>query len=269
MSIATITSKKFLDIQGLTYLAQKLNDYPDNNVLSAVIDGIQDALDEKVNASSKGVANGIASLDSSGKVPLSQLPSSSDDIVVYGLNTELPAEGISGKLYIIIHTKQMFIWDGATYTEISIPLGVTSDTAFRGDYGQAAYTHAVTNKGSAFTSGLYKITTNAEGHVTSATPVVKADITALGIPGSVNSASAVGTTVIADRLFLWTLDSEEIAYYTELYTKSIMTEYGDVMYDELGNPIYLDASDTYWSQDVMDENGQSIYTEDNQILQLG
>lgn len=44
--------------------------------------------------------------------------------------------------------------------------------------------HAVTNKGSAFVSGLYKITTNSEGHVTAATPVTKSDITGLGIPAS-------------------------------------------------------------------------------------
>lgn len=36
----------------------------------------------------------------------------------------------------------------------------------------------------AYTSGLYKITTNSLGHVTSATAVTKGDITALGIPGS-------------------------------------------------------------------------------------
>jgi hypothetical protein len=35
----------------------------------------------------------------------------------------------------------------------------------------------------AFVSGLYKITVNNLGHVTAATAVVKADITALGIPG--------------------------------------------------------------------------------------
>lgn len=64
----------------------------------------------------------------------------------------------------------------------SLSLGTTSSTAFRGDYGSAAYTHAVTNKGSAFSSGLYKITTNSEGHVTAATAVAKTDITALGIP---------------------------------------------------------------------------------------
>lgn len=45
-----------------------------------------------------------------------------------------------------------------------------------------AYAHSVTNKGSAFASGFYKITTNAEGHVTAATAVTKADITGLGIP---------------------------------------------------------------------------------------
>ena len=46
------------------------------------------------------------------------------------------------------------------------------------------YAHAVTNKGIAKTSGLYKITTNSEGHITAATAVEKSDITALGIPGS-------------------------------------------------------------------------------------
>ena len=40
----------------------------------------------------------------------------------------------------------------------------------------------MTNKGSAFASGLYKITTNSEGHVTNAIAVQKSDITNLGIP---------------------------------------------------------------------------------------
>ncbi|GBR76469.1 hypothetical protein NO2_1009, partial [Candidatus Termititenax persephonae] len=36
----------------------------------------------------------------------------------------------------------------------------------------------------AYTSGLYKVTVNGLGHVTAATAATKADITALGIPGS-------------------------------------------------------------------------------------
>lgn len=46
--------------------------------------------------------------------------------------------------------------------------------------GANAYTHP---SATAYASGLYKITTNALGHVTAAAAVTKADITALGIPG--------------------------------------------------------------------------------------
>lgn len=47
--------------------------------------------------------------------------------------------------------------------------------------GANAYTHP---SYSAKTSGLYKVTVDASGHVSAATAVTKADITALGIPGS-------------------------------------------------------------------------------------
>ena len=75
----------------------------------------------------------------------------------------------------------------ATFQDISIStsqitdalaLGETDSTAYRGDRGKVAYDHAA-NKGSAFTSDLYKITTNAEGHVTAAVPVTLDDILAL------------------------------------------------------------------------------------------
>ena len=40
-------TKKFLDSQGLAYFAQKLDDYPNNEILATVINAIQEALDEK------------------------------------------------------------------------------------------------------------------------------------------------------------------------------------------------------------------------------
>jgi len=80
-------------------------------------------------------------------------------------------------------------WNSKT----SLELGTTSSTAFRGDYGNSAYTHAVTNKGSAFSNGLYKITTNSEGHVTAATAVQKSDITGLGIPAQDTTYTFDGT----------------------------------------------------------------------------
>lgn len=91
----------------------------------------------------------------------------------------------SDKVYIDFTTNLTYRWGGSSYVTIGtdLALGETSGTAYRGDRGKAAYNHA-TAKGSAFTSGFYKVTTNAEGHVTAATPVVKKDITDLGVPAS-------------------------------------------------------------------------------------
>ena len=39
--------KKYLDDYGLAYFAQKLDEYPDNEVLATVVNAIQEALEEK------------------------------------------------------------------------------------------------------------------------------------------------------------------------------------------------------------------------------
>jgi hypothetical protein len=161
--------------------------------------------------SAKGAASGVAELDSNGKVPSSQLPSYVDDVLEYAKSSSFPTTGEAGKIYIAQDTNKTYRWSGTAYVEISasLALGTTSSTAYRGDYGNAAYTHAVTNKGSAFSSGLYKITTNSEGHVTAATAVAKSDITDLGIPASdtdthraiqVNGTQALGNNTTALNL---------------------------------------------------------------------
>lgn len=151
-----------------------------------------------LNSNLKGANNGIAELDSSGKVPSTQLPSYVDDVLEYNYNTDFPSVGETGKIYIATSTNKTYRWSGSAYVEISasLALGTTSSTAFRGDYGNVAYQHAVTNKGSQFASGLYKITTNEEGHVTAATAVVKADITKLGIPAQDTTYNAATTTTM-------------------------------------------------------------------------
>ena len=144
--------------------------------------------------SARGVKNGVASLDANGLVPSSQLPSYVDDVLEFDKKADFPTTGETGKIYVDKLTNLTWRWGGTAYVEISpsIAIGTTSSTAFAGDKGQTAYTHAVTNKGSAFTSGLYKITTNAEGHVTAATAVQKSDITALGIPGENSTYTLAG-----------------------------------------------------------------------------
>lgn len=133
--------------------------------------------------SQKGAASGVAELDSTGKVPSSQLPSYVDDVIERDSRNDFPLTGETGKIYVDKRTNKTYRWSGSDYIVIgsSLALGETDSTAYRGDRGAAAYAHA-SAKGSAFSSGLYKITTNAEGHVTAASAVAKTDITALGVP---------------------------------------------------------------------------------------
>ena len=145
--------------------------------------------------SAKGTASGVAELDSNGKVPSSQLPSYVDDVIEgYYYNSKFYEDsahtteitGTTGKIYVDLSTNKTYRWSGSGYTEISesLALGTTSSTAFRGDYGSTAYTHATDSSRSttAKSSGLYKIASTAEGHIASLTSVQKSDITALGIP---------------------------------------------------------------------------------------
>lgn len=127
---------------------------------------------------------GMSASKLTGTIPTENLPSYVDDVVEYDKQASFPPTGEAGKIYVDTTTNKTYRWSGSGYVEISasLALGNTSATAFRGDHGEAAYNHAVTNKGSEFASGLYKITTNAEGHVTAATSVIKDDITTLGIP---------------------------------------------------------------------------------------
>lgn len=114
-----------------------------NHVISDV-DGLQDALDGKLSTSLKGANSGLAELDSNGKIPTTQLPSFVDDVLEYASQSNFPATGETGKIYIAIDTEKTYRWSGSVYTVISetIALGETSTTAYRGDYGKTAYTHS-------------------------------------------------------------------------------------------------------------------------------
>lgn len=132
--------------------------------------------------STKGAASGLAPLNASSKIDSTYLPSYVDDVLEYTSKSNFPSSGETGKIYVDTGTNLTYRWSGTAYVEISpsIALGTTSSTAFRGDYGNAAYSHA-TAKGSAFSNGFYKITTNNEGHVTAVSAVSKSDLTNLGV----------------------------------------------------------------------------------------
>lgn len=149
-----------------------------------------------IDATEKGANGGVATLNDNGKIPSSQLPSYVDDVIEGYYNeadgkfyeentfTTVIAEE-SGKIYVDIGTNKTYRYGGAAsgyvFIASSLAIGETADTAFAGDKGKTAYNHAMA-KGGEFAAGLYKITTNAEGHITAATLVVKQDLIDLGLP---------------------------------------------------------------------------------------
>lgn len=148
---------------------------------------INTKLNGKAASSHKHAAADITSVNASaitGVIASANLPSYVDDVLEYSAKANFPATGEAGKIYVDTSTNITYRWGGSAYVEISpsLALGETSSTAYRGDRGAAAYTHATSDTGKALSSGLYKITTSARGHVTAGTAVTKADITGLGIP---------------------------------------------------------------------------------------
>lgn len=121
----------------------------------------------------KGSPNGVAGLDSSGKVPAAQLPSYVDDVVdVQNFVTTNPSAGMtvgnvyynsttkklftatsattgvitdpeSDKIYIKIIDGTLWRWSGTTMAQINggLVLGTTSTTAGRGDWVNTLYTN--------------------------------------------------------------------------------------------------------------------------------
>ncbi len=119
------------------------------------------AIAGKVSSNLIGVANGIAELDSSGKVPSSQLPSYVDDVLdAHVVGTALSAGWLSlteggaaltpesGKIYVVLsvgdYQNKTYRWSGSTYVEIAsgLILGEASANAYRGDRGKIAYGHS-------------------------------------------------------------------------------------------------------------------------------
>ena len=112
-------------------LITKLKGLDDQNTIDA-------AIADKIPLSQKGTANGVATLDESGKVPSVQLPGFVDDVLEYDNFEAFPETGESGKIYVTKDTNLEYRWSGTQYTQISksIGLGETSSTAYAGDKGK-------------------------------------------------------------------------------------------------------------------------------------
>lgn len=95
--------------------------------------------DAQVKRSEMGVANGVALLNSEGKISSSYLPSYVSAVITADSYAKLPTTGEEDKIYVTKDTNLTYRWSGTAYVEISpsIALGETSATAYAGDKGKA------------------------------------------------------------------------------------------------------------------------------------
>ena len=107
-----------------------------------------------VSTSIVGAANGIATLDATGKVPTTQLPSYVDDVIEGANLAAFPGTGETGKIYVALDTNKAYRWSGSVYVEISAAPGSTDSVVegsvnlyFTAARAQAAVTTITGNAG--------------------------------------------------------------------------------------------------------------------------
>lgn len=130
-------NKKYVDDSASALLSQVSNNY--------------------INKTSIGNAGGVASLDSTGKVPSSQLPSYVDDVIEgYYYNGNFYTDSAhtqlitpeTGKIYVDLDTNKSYRWGGTTYVEISQStihkfVGTFTVTKLEGTTGSVSIEHSL------------------------------------------------------------------------------------------------------------------------------
>ena len=103
---------------------------------SDAVDNVNDAViavdiiaKSAIPSNQKGMANGVATLDSAGVIPANQLPSYVDDVLEFATLANFPSVGEAGKIYIAIETSKTYRWTGIVY--VAIGGAEAADTALR------------------------------------------------------------------------------------------------------------------------------------------
>ena len=200
--VATDTQGKLTVVDGITLT--------ELSYLSGLSGNVQNALNNKAPSThnhdsdyvEKSALGVTVPTMSSGKINAQYLPSFVDDVIegtYVNTTTFNGTDGSavtpeSGKLYVSTNTNKTYRWSGTRYVAVNegVSLGTTSGTAFRGDYGNTAYQHALTGnttptkKSSSQTASggsvinMVTAMTFNKGHISSYT------VTAVTLPNSVD-----------------------------------------------------------------------------------
>lgn len=154
----------------------------------------------RVASSLLGVANGVATLDATGKVPSTQLPSYVDDVVEAANLASFPATGEIGKIYVALDTNKAYRWSGSAYVYItsgavdSVAGKTGVVTLVKGDVGLGSVDN---------TSDATKNVLSATKLTTARTIALAGDVTgSASFDGSANIS--IATTVAANSVALGT-----------------------------------------------------------------
>lgn len=159
----------------------------------------------RIAVTEKGAANGVATLDGTGKVPTSQLPSYVDDVVEFADLAALPGTGEAGKIYVTADNNKTYRWSGSVYVEVGSGTGTadnavklltpraisaTGDAAWSVNFdGSADATAAITLANVVAAGEKMVPTVNAKGLVTGSRALVAADIPTLDFNKVTSAAS--------------------------------------------------------------------------------
>jgi phage-related tail fiber protein len=166
-----------------------------------ILDGVNSAL--------VGADSGLATLGPNGKLTTSQMPAAVDQIIEIGTFVDLPANGSSSVIYLVLDDNKIYRFSGSAYVEISSAgtadeamkfhtarnISMTGDVTWSSGVfdGSADVTGVASLKNSGVTAGTYtKVSVNAKGIVTSATNPTT--LTGLGITDGVKT-SDIGVSV--------------------------------------------------------------------------
>lgn len=174
----------------------------------------------RIATSEKGAANGVATLDATGKIPSAQLPSYVDDILEVANFAALPVTGETGKIYVTLDDNKTFRWTGSVYVRVGAD-ALTADTAvklatprniaitgdgawnvnFDGSANVTANLVLATVNASPQADTFRKWTVNGKGQVTASSAVGAADITtALGFTPVNKTGDTMTGGLVLDNL---------------------------------------------------------------------
>lgn len=169
----------------------------------------------KQDISEKGQINGYASLDGSGTVPASQLPSYVDSVLEFANLASFPVTGETGKIYIAIDTSLTYRWSGTVYVEL------TDTTAIWGNISGTLSNQTDLQNALDLKADI----TYVVGQLTNYTPTTTLT-TLLAAKASLDTAVSFNTvTPTTDELY--DLGSSAL-YWNNVYTKEIKPWYDGV-----------------------------------------